>query len=150
MAFNDEEQATTVEETATNEATVEATPAENTDVAQDVQQDTPATPVAPVAAPTDVIPSAFGKQQDFDYKDENGNVLRSYKFQFSTIEEGMKLAELQREGLYVYRNALIKKLVVNPEVRAAGIEWFDTHEGLWEVTNAADEFLSNMLDWVRG
>lgn len=103
---------------------------------------------APVA--TDEIPSAFGQRKDFDYKDENGNVLRTYHFQFPGVETALEIVELSQRSYTEYRKQLLKQVVTDPEVRSKGLEWFDTHKGLVEVTDELDLFLGDVLNGVRG
>lgn len=103
---------------------------------------------APVA--TDEIPSAFGQRKDFDYKDENGNVLRTYHFQFPDVETALEIVELSQRSYTEYRKQLLKQVVTDPEVRSKGLEWFDTHKGLVEVTDELDLFLGDVLNGVRG
>lgn len=101
-------------------------------------------------AVTDEIPSAFGQRKDFDFKDENGNVLRTYHFQFPGVETALEIVELSQRSYTEYRKQLLKQVVTDPEVRSNGLEWFDTHKGLVEVTDELDLFLGDVLNGVRG
>ena len=101
-------------------------------------------------APTDEIPAAFGEHKNFDFKDDKGNVLRTYHFQFPGIEPALKIVELSARSYTEYRKQLLKQVVTDPEVRSKGLEWFDNHKGLIEVTDALDTFLGETLDGVRG
>lgn len=101
-------------------------------------------------AVTDEIPSAFGQRKDFDFKDENGNVLRTYHFQFPGVETALEIVELSQRSYTEYRKQLLKQVVTDPEVRSKGLEWFDTHKGLVEVTDELDLFLGDVLNGVRG
>lgn len=100
--------------------------------------------------PTDVVVSAFGFKKTFDLKDDDGNILRTYHFQFPGVEKGTEIADkAANDGRASYWKALIAGLFVDPKVRAAGLDWFDEHKGLYEVMSAADTFLVDMLDGVR-
>lgn len=106
-------------------------------------------PVQSVAPVSDEVASAFGQKRTFEYKDENGNVLRAYHFQFPGVEAGLKIADLAGTNMTEYRKQLVKQLVTDPEVRSQGLEWFDTHKGMFEVLGALDTFLGELLDGVR-
>lgn len=117
---------------------------------QAVEQQEVAEQQAPKVVLTDEVPSAFGQTKKFDYKDEAGNVLRTYNFQFPGIEAGMKIIDLAQKDITEYRKQLLKQLVSDPEVRSKGLEFFDTHKGMFAVLGELDTFLGEMLDGVRG
>ncbi|CAK1228312.1 hypothetical protein [Fructobacillus tropaeoli] len=106
-------------------------------------------PQAKSTTATDEVQSAFGQTKTFEYKDNDGNVLREYHFQFPGIEAGLKITDLVASNLTEYRQQMVKQLVTDPEVRSKGLEWFDTHKGMFEVLQALDTFLGEMLDGVR-
>lgn len=142
MSENQDTQAVEPEVNATQQPT-EAQAAEQA-------QAVPENPAEPEKVEvTDVTTNALGQRESFDYKID-GQVVRTYGFQFPGTEKGVEIANLIMEGDRVaYYKALIKNLFTDPKVRAAGLDWFDEHKGLFEVMGAADTFLNEMLTGVR-
>ena len=106
-------------------------------------------PVEAEETVTDEIPSGFGFRRTFKYEID-GKLAREYVFQFPGVAEGNELATLSLRGETAkYHDQLLRKLSADPQVRSKGVEWFDTHKGMYEVLAAADKFLGDMLDGVR-
>lgn len=129
---------------------VEATQDVQPEVSTETEQAQAPVAEAPKAVVTDEIATSFGATKTFQLKDKDGNVLRDYHFQFPGVEAGLKIIALAQNDITEYRKQLLKQLVSDPQVRSQGLEWFDTHKGLFEVLGELDTFLGEMLDGVRG
>lgn len=99
---------------------------------------------------TDETSLVLGARGTFDLKDSEGDVLRTYHFQFPGTERGQEIIDAAKSsGTWsdtVYYKSLIREVFTDVEVKKVGLDWFDTHAGYLEDMNAADQFLGTKLN----
>jgi hypothetical protein len=91
--------------------------------------------------------SKKGKQEKFELKDEDGNVIKEYTLQFPGIRKTEELFDEARNAVGIleqkkYNELLMKHVIVEPKT---DWDYWDENEGYRRVMDAADTFLGELL-----
>lgn len=89
-----------------------------------------------------VLKSLVMDQKTVTLKDEKGNSIGDITLSFPGTKKAFEITDNADVSRSAYTDALLKGVVVAPaELRAKGLDFFDTHAGLYEAITAADTFL---------
>lgn len=89
-----------------------------------------------------VLKSLIMDQKTVTLKDEKGNQIADITLSFPGTKKAFEIIDNADISRGAYSDALLKGVVVAPaELRAKGLDFFDTHAGLYEAIAAADTFL---------
>lgn len=129
-------------ETQVQEATaVDNVPAQDVSAPQ-VPEATPVVAEKPYDGQFKVLKSLIMDQKTVTLKDEKGNPIGDITLSFPGTKKAFEITDKSRVGDSAYSDALLKGVVVAPaELRSKGLDFFDTHAGLYEAISAADTFL---------
>lgn len=128
----------------------EATAVDNVPV-----QDVPAPEAAQVVAETpydgqfEVLKSLVMDQKTVTLKDDNKNPIGDIVLSFPGTKKAFEITDKAQVSNSEYSDALLKGVVVAPaELRAKGLDFFDTHAGVYQAISAADTFLGERTSRV--
>lgn len=91
------------------------------------------------------------KTETIERKEEDGTItiLGDVTFNFPGMRTMVEVTDKLQSGYAEYADALLKNVVAAPvELRQMGLDFFNTHDGMTEVLNAADTFLNKVSDRV--
>lgn len=91
------------------------------------------------------------KTETIERKEEDGTItiLGDVTFNFPGMRTMVEVTDKLQSGYAEYADALLKNVVASPvEMRQMGLDFFNTHDGMTEVLNAADTFLNKVSDRV--
>lgn len=91
------------------------------------------------------------KTETIKREEEDGTItiLGDVTFNFPGMHKMVEVTDKLQTGYAEYADALLKNVVASPaEMRKMGLDFFNTHEGMTEVLNAADTFLNKVSDRV--
>lgn len=124
------------EATAVDNVTTQAVPAPQAPEA------TPVVAETPYDGQFKVLKSLVMDQKTVTLKDEKGKPIGDITLSFPGTKKAFEITDNANVSRSAYSDALLKGVVVAPaELRAKGLDFFDTHAGLYEAISAADTFL---------
>lgn len=96
-----------------------------------------------------VLKSLVMDQETVTLKDDNKNPIGDIVLSFPGTKKAFEITDMARVSESQYSDALLKGVVVAPaELRAKGLDFFDTHAGVYEAISAADTFLGERTSRV--
>lgn len=116
-------------------------------------------PEAPKATPVEdatpydgqfkVLKSLIMDQETVTLRDDNKNPIGDIVLNFPGTKKAFEITDKTRVSDSEYSDALLKGVVVAPaELRAKGLDFFDTHAGVYQAISAADTFLGERTSRV--
>lgn len=137
-----------------NEAQVQEATAVDNMPAQDVPapeapEATPVVAETPYDGQFKVLKSLIMDQKTVTLKDDNKNPIGDIVLSFPGTKKAFEITDKTRVSDSEYSDALLKGVVVAPaELRAKGLDFFDTHAGVYQAISAADTFLGERTSRV--
>lgn len=89
------------------------------------------------------------KTETIKREEEDGTItiLGDVTFNFPGMFTMVEITDKLQTGYAEYADALLKNVVASPvELRQTGLDFFNTHDGMTEVLNAADTFLNKVSE----